>query len=324
MAGGKKRSSKAPRRKTTARKKTGAGGRRRRSGWLSPVALRRAGRIAAALAFVAGFALSSWVLRLDRIVVARFEGQRFEVPSKVLSAPTILYPGLDWRRIGLRETLERMGYREVAAGRPLPPGNFHWGPRRLRVHLRAFDHPSRPEPERDIVIGLSATEIEMIRELPRGREVGAVLLEPELVGAYYGLDREQRDLVRLPEVPPHLVHAILSVEDQRFETHHGIDLRRIAGAFVANLRAGSIRQGGSTLTQQLVKNFFLTPERTLSRKLQEADHGRAGRGPVLEGGHPRELPERDLPGAARLDRHPRGGRGVAALLRQERARPHGG
>ena len=71
-------------------------------------------------------------------------------------------------------------------------------------------------------------------------------------------------------MPESLIAAVLAVEDQRFERHHGIDWRRVAGAFWANLRARGIRQGGSTLTQQLVKNFFLTPERTLGRKAQEA------------------------------------------------------
>jgi penicillin-binding protein 1B len=210
------------------------------------------------------------VLRLDRIVVARFEGQRFRVPSRVLSAPTILYPGLDWKRLDLRETLLRLGYRERPGEAQLPVGTFSWKGPRLRVHLRAFDHPSRAEPPREIAIRLSGRSIEQIRELPRGRETGAVLLEPELVGAYYGPNREQRDLVRLGDVPRHLVDAILAVEDRRFESHHGLDPRRIVAALLANLRAGGIRQGGSTLTQQLVKNFFLTPERTLRRKLQEA------------------------------------------------------
>ncbi len=217
-----------------------------------------------------GYAVASWMLRLDQIVVARFEGPRFQVPSKVLSAPTILYPGLDWERINLRGTLVRLGYREEPWGGNLVPGKFRWDGDRLRIHLRAFDHPSRPEPARDIVLRLAGAEISEIRELPRGNEVGAVLLEPELVGAYYGADREQRDLVRLADVPRHLIDAILAVEDRRFEAHHGIDFRRIGGAFLANLRAGSLRQGGSTLTQQLVKNFFLTPDKTLRRKVQEA------------------------------------------------------
>jgi penicillin-binding protein 1B len=96
------------------------------------------------------------------------------------------------------------------------------------------------------------------------------LLEPEPVGAYYGPAHEQRELVRLGGVPRHLVDAVLAVEDQRFEEHGGIDWVRILGAAWANVRARSIQQGGSTLTQQLVKNFFLTPERTLERKVQEA------------------------------------------------------
>ena len=65
-------------------------------------------------------------------------------------------------------------------------------------------------------------------------------------------------------------NAIFAVEDQRFAAHHGVDGRRVLGAVLANLQAGRIRQGASTLTQQLVKNFFLTPERTFSRKLREA------------------------------------------------------
>jgi penicillin-binding protein 1B len=157
----------------------------------------------------------------------------------------------------------------VAASGELEPGRYLWSPSRLRVQLRAFDHPSRPEPARDVVFVLRGSQIDEIRELPAGHELGAVLLEPEPIGAYYGPDREQRELVWLEEVPRHLVDAILAVEDQRFESHHGIDPRRIAGAMLANLRAGRVAQGGSTLTQQLVKNFFLTPERTVRRKLQE-------------------------------------------------------
>ncbi len=229
-------------------------------------------RVLGVAAFIAGIVVASSVIRLDRIVVGRFEGRTFTVPSKVISAPAILYPGLDAQQVDLVGTLQRIGYREqtTGGGRPLGAGLFRWEQGRLRVHLRAFDHPSRPEPAREIVIRFRGRLIAEIRELPRSKEMGAVLIEPELVGAYYGGDREQRELVRLSDVPSHLVDAVLAVEDRRFETHHGVDFTRIAGALIANLRAGSVRQGGSTLTQQLVKNFFLTPERTFRRKAQEA------------------------------------------------------
>ncbi len=221
-------------------------------------------------AFVVGFATGSTLMSLDRTVVDRFEGRRFRVPSRVFSAPTILYPGLDAKLVDLRGTLQRLGYRESDKAKDLQPGQYLWGRHHVRVHLRAFEHPSRPEPARDVVLRLDRGAIQEIRELPSRRELGAVMLEPEQLGAYYGPDREQRELVSLDTVPRHMVDAVLSVEDQRFETHPGIDVRRIGGALLANLRAGSVRQGGSTLTQQLVKNFFLTPERTLRRKLTEA------------------------------------------------------
>ena len=261
-----------PKRKKAARKKP-AGKRSAKQGrslgfdvgWVVVCVL-------AVLAFGAGLATASWLVAMDRVVVDRFEGQRFKVPSKVFSAPGILYPGLDAKLIDLRGTLARSGYREqkVTAGRPLRPGLYRWSANRLRVHLRAFSHPTRPEPARDIVIRFDGDVIAEMRELPRSREVGAVLLEPELVGAYFGSEREQRELVKLEDVPRHLIDAVLAVEDRRFASHHGVDLTRIGGAVLANLRAGGVRQGGSTLTQQLVKNFFLTPERTLRRKLNEA------------------------------------------------------
>ncbi|MBW2716073.1 MAG: PBP1A family penicillin-binding protein [Deltaproteobacteria bacterium] len=264
----------ARKRKTTARKRSSTTKRRsksrrrptkRVSGWL-----RKLIWLGVVVGFVAGFACSVVVIRLDRIVQARFDGQRFRVPSRVYSAPSILYPGLDIKLADLRGTLTRLGYREAGSGGSVPEGQYSWQKLRIRVHLRAFEHPTRSEPARDVVFRILDGTIEEILELPAGRTVGAVLVEPEQLGAYYGPSREQRELVGLDDLPPHLVDAIVAVEDQRFEAHPGIDVRRIGGALLANLRAGGIRQGGSTLTQQLVKNFFLTPERTLKRKAHEA------------------------------------------------------
>jgi penicillin-binding protein 1B len=235
-----------------------------------PVSLQRIALAVVLVSFVAGFTTTIYVVSLDRRVRERFEGMRFRLPSRVYSAPAILYPGLDWKLVDLRGTLDRLGYREALGTRNLPPGQYAWGAHRVRVHLRAFEHPSRPEPARDVVLRLRGSTIAQIRSLPEGAEMGAILLEPEQIGAYYGPHREQRELVQLEQLPRHLVDAVLAVEDQRFDSHPGIDLQRIVGALLANLRAGSIRQGGSTLTQQLVKNFFLTPERTYRRKLQEA------------------------------------------------------
>ncbi len=182
----------------------------------------------------------------------------------------MLTAGLDVVRIDLRSTLHRLGYRTESSAEIASPGGVHWEKGRAVAYLRAFDHPSRAEPSRRIELRLEGRQIASIRDLDADRELTAILLEPELVGSYFGPHREQREPVRLGQVPRLLIDAVLAVEDQRFEAHPGIDLRRVFGAAWANLIAGEVRQGGSTLTQQLVKNFFLTPERSLERKLQEA------------------------------------------------------
>ncbi len=86
---------------------------------------------------------------------------------------------------------------------------------------------------------------------------------------FFGPERERRQLISIEQVPEHLIRAILAAEDHRFFQHYGVDFRGILRALVTNLRHGAIRQGGSTLTQQLAKNYFLTPTRTITRKLKE-------------------------------------------------------
>src|SRR5205823_3869962 len=95
-------------------------------------------------------------------------------------------------------------------------------------------------------------------------------LEPELISGIFEGAWEQRRLVPLTEIPPALVDAILAAEDHRFYNHHGIDYSRIFKAAWVDLMAGQVRQGGSTLTQQLMKNFFLTQKRDWHRKVKEA------------------------------------------------------
>ena len=102
------------------------------------------------------------------------------------------------------------------------------------------------------------------------RRLPSVMLEPEVVGVFHGSDREDRHLLALEDFPVYLIDSVLVIEDRRFFEHRGIDPWRMIGALVADLRAMRIVQGGSTLTQQLVKNVFLDHERTIARKLREA------------------------------------------------------
>ena len=126
----------------------------------------------------AGFWTMQTALELDRLVRSRFEGKRFGVPSRVFSAPMMVYPGLDWKLVDLQGTLRRLGYRKAVRAKGLPEGQYVWESDRVRVHVRSFEHPSRPELSRDVVLRLDGNMIKEIRTLPSGREMGAFLLEP--------------------------------------------------------------------------------------------------------------------------------------------------
>ena len=192
---------------------------------------------------------------LQADVESRF-GEAFrQLPSRVYSRPLILRPGMSPERAGLREHLERAGYRPVA-GPAAGPGEFAIGERKwmLAEARLSLDRRGR---------------ITAIRAEGR-RPLEALEVEPAPIGAFFDTSAKDRDPVRLTEVPPQLIEAVLVVEDRSFFEHGGLDLRRIVGALLANWRAQRVVQGGSTLTQQLVKNVYLTRERTLARKLREA------------------------------------------------------
>jgi penicillin-binding protein 1B len=210
-----------------------------------------------------------WLGFLAIDVEARFGRVYSELPTRVYSRPLRVRPGMDPKRAGLRAHLESADYRQVDA-RPERPGEFSTADGSWRLWLRGFRDASGLEPARRATLRLgSSGRIETISGEYAG-ELDLLPIEPAPVGAFYGPDGRDRDPAPLPEMPSHLVDAVLVAEDRRFFEHSGLDLRRIAGAFFANLRAQRVVQGGSTLTQQLVKNVYLTRERSLVRKLHEA------------------------------------------------------
>ncbi|MFW1677218.1 penicillin-binding protein 1B [Pontibacter sp. JAM-7] len=206
------------------------------------------------------------LIYLDAQVRAKFEGKRWALPAKVYARPLELYPGQLLNRDDLKLELQGLGYRFVQ--RATAPGMVEWASSRARIHTRGFEFPDGAESARTLLLEFNGKTLQQIRD-DSGRTVSLTRLEPILVGGIYPQDNEDRDLIRLEDAPPYLKEALIEVEDRNYYEHAGISLRGISRAMWVNLQAGRFVQGGSTLTQQLIKNFYLTSERSLARKLME-------------------------------------------------------
>jgi penicillin-binding protein 1B len=236
--------------------------------WKSLRSLSR--RVLAAIAVVLLLCVAAfvgWVVYLDHVVTEEFRGRLWSVPARVYAQPIELYAGATIGADDLEQELRRLHYRpgDPATGPGLyrrRGGEFDLNARRVRfadetrapVRVRVTAGP-------EAIGGVTGAD---------GAEVPLFRLDPLLVGSVFPVHGEDRIVLAPDEVPPLLRQAIKTIEDRRFDEHHGVDLRSIARAMWANVRAGRIAQGGSTLTQQLVKNYFLSDEQTFGRKAKEA------------------------------------------------------
>ncbi|NTV56954.1 MAG: PBP1A family penicillin-binding protein [Deltaproteobacteria bacterium] len=214
-----------------------------------------------------GVALYCWDLSLQ--IDKRFSGRRWSIPSRALSDTTILYPGQGVNRTLLEKKLDRLGYRNSSQN-PTKKGDVRISSSRLEIFLNDLKAPQQTREGFPAMVQFSGSRIESIVHSRSGEAIPILELEPEELMRFFGPEREQRQLVSIDHVPRHVVHAVLAAEDSRFFEHRGLDPLGILRALYTNLRSGDIRQGGSTITQQLAKNYFLTPERTWARKVKEA------------------------------------------------------
>ncbi|MGO2512070.1 transglycosylase domain-containing protein [Marinomonas polaris] len=214
---------------------------------------------------VGSIPFAGWVWWLNGQVVSRFEGQKWQVPSEVYSAPVILSSGAPWKKQDLESLLEETGYR---FGRNSQ--NVGWAARsqtKVSAHLRSYvDHLGFHESERRI---FSFQDGRLVIQALNGDEIDEARIEPQRIGFLYGGNTESRQILTYDDIPKPLIDILIAVEDQDFYQHWGISPTGIARAALVNLTHGSRRQGGSTLTQQLVKNMYLSSERTYTRKLTE-------------------------------------------------------
>lgn len=208
------------------------------------------------------------IVYLDIYVRERFAQYVWSVPAKVYGAPLALYQGSGQRHEEVVWWLQRMGYRSASEIRG--PGEFKVvSAARIDVFTRAYAFWDEPEHARELSLHFANGVLARLTT-PDQRPVLSARLAPPLIGSVVPAQAEDRVLAQLASMPPTLVAGLVAVEDRRFFQHHGISPTAIARALVANVRSGRVEQGGSTITQQLVKNMFLTADQTLVRKGIEA------------------------------------------------------
>ncbi|GFO71034.1 penicillin-binding protein 1B [Bathymodiolus japonicus methanotrophic gill symbiont] len=205
---------------------------------------------------------------LDYTVSKQFEGKRWAIPAHVYASPVEVYAGSKLNAKQLIALLKKLHYR--ADSRLSSQATYKKSGHIVSLKTRQFVFPDTTQQVQHIRIAFSSTEVRAIRDIDSGRELAIVRLDPVQIGSFYPAHKEDRVLVKLDEVPKTLIQGLLATEDRDFYQHMGISLKGIARAMWINLRAGKMVQGGSTITQQLVKNFYLTPERSLIRKINEA------------------------------------------------------
>ena len=199
-------------------------------------------------------------------IKGRFSSRRWSVPARVFSSTEPLYRGQALSPGLLRHMLEERRYKE-ASKEPLLAGEFKSSGNTLMVHLRDFQYPGIFLPSELVEFEFEQNKISLIRGADE--DISFFELEPLEIARLHGPERESRLLINIRQAPQHLINAVVAIEDHRFYEHSGVDFFGIVRAMLADFRAGRVVQGGSTITQQLVKNYFLESERTFRRKFVE-------------------------------------------------------
>jgi penicillin-binding protein 1B len=237
----------------------------RRTARVRPGRKRRYLGIAAALLLVS---LGAYLGYLNYLIEARFDGGAWALPSRVYARALELYPGLALKREQLVYELELSSYARVET-EPLP-GEYRLLGNSLEFNSRSFQFIDQEQAARLLQVFFESGRVIALTDSRSGRDLDLFRLPPLILGSYYPQSGQDRLLLEEDEVPKRLVATLVAVEDRAFFQHSGVSPLAIMRALWANMKAGRAVQGGSTLTQQLAKNLFLTPEKSLIRKLNEA------------------------------------------------------
>jgi penicillin-binding protein 1B len=202
------------------------------------------------------------------VVDARLKDQSLFQPPGMYASPRRVTKGQRTTQENLTQDLLRAGYLQGLQKSDFAVGNFTINGDAVEIHTAGF---ARDENSPAMVrVGFKKDEIADLREVETGRQLNHILLPAEMLTADFHAREQTRRALSYDEIPQVLINAICAIEDRKFFSHNGVDFSAIIRAALKNIKSGDIREGGSTITQQLIKNEFLSPEKTYHRKLVEA------------------------------------------------------
>jgi len=216
---------------------------------------------------LAAIGIGAYLVVLDREITHRFEGRRWSLPARVYAAPLAIYAGLALAPDELIGELQRLGYREARTRGDLGIGRYLVTGGRIRATLRPFRFADAERPALPIDVRFEEGRVASVTGA--SGPLRYARLEPPVIGSFFASHGEDRLVVAPEDTPPLLIETLKAVEDRNFDTHLGFDIKGMLRALWANVRAGEIEQGGSTLTQQLVRSYYLDNRPTIARKLKE-------------------------------------------------------
>jgi penicillin-binding protein 1B len=213
-----------------------------------------------------GFVLP-WLVYLDRVVSQRFDLSLPAIPSRIYARALDVQLSQPLNTTGLQRELDLLRY--LPQGNANVPGSYAKTGNVWLIHTRPFAFEDRAQPARRVQITVHAESVSKIKDADHGTELSSWRLDPLRIATLFGENGVERVPTPIAQMPKLLINGVQSVEDRHFQSHHGVDPLGLLRAVWTNLRHGAMVQGGSTLTQQLVKNTLLSPEQTLERKLKE-------------------------------------------------------
>lgn len=216
--------------------------------------------------------LAYYYQRYSGIIDNGLQGKIFERSSGIYAAPLTVYSGAPLRQSDVVNYLQRVGYLQRGAAENETRGRYIVTGNAIEIipSSEAIINGTKAFQSLRIGFGPTGYGVQSITDTEKRLDLPEAQLEPEQISATINQQREKRKVIEYKDLPPNLVNSIVMIEDRSFFDHSGVSLRGIIRAFFRNYEAGEVREGGSTITQQLVKSFFLTPERTIKRKISEA------------------------------------------------------